>query len=402
MSVARRRHDTEGMGNGRVEFDGGRTSYAAPRMTVAEAIRRVVRTIPHGKYYRSLKVAAVCAPLLVVLVAVIQLIWGGDRPLTDKEEELLRNATRYMQQVMEETQQRAEAAAAEAAAAAAALSSSVDGAQSATGSDAPAAAPWEAKHVFTALATTGTDPLKLLVAASLARAGRRFEAFIAVFTWLASSCYHWCNSVRSTLFLDEIDWHKLDNGARRPVLPSSAQTLLTRHTCAAVGSMVWASTTGIELGGFPPGEWRDSLMYLALTVALLSQECDPWNVLFTLVPILSFYGLSILRWVAIAADVQSICGMPLPRPPPPPRLDALLGWAVSGFFALVAFGKGLDDRRDWLRLWHGAWHVLLAAAAHYSFQVFEWEVGGKAVAPRAKFQLFASSRSSAGAPGAVV
>ncbi len=41
--------------------------------------------------------------------------------------------------------------------------------------------------------------------------------------------------------------------------------------------------------------------------------------------------------------------------------------------AVFCFYKGLDDRRDYLRLWHGGWHVA-AGTAGSCFAVAKWRV----------------------------
>lgn len=38
---------------------------------------------------------------------------------------------------------------------------------------------------------------------------------------------------------------------------------------------------------------------------------------------------------------------------------------------LLAFIKGLDDQHDYLRLWHGLWHISIATGTYHIFQVLE-------------------------------
>lgn len=70
---------------------------------------------------------------------------------------------------------------------------------------------WTWTQMMTALATTGTDQLKLPVALQLARGRRSFETFVVMFTYLASATYHFCDAFDTSLGLTELQWHRLDN-----------------------------------------------------------------------------------------------------------------------------------------------------------------------------------------------
>lgn len=250
-----------------------------------------------------------------------------------------------------------------------------------------------------ALATSGTDQLKLIVAASQARrpeARYRFACFVTLFTWLTSASYHWCSTIgggTQLLTVDETAWHILDN----------------------VGSIVWASLMAVELGAWgmcdsegsdrgddggivvkptpaaratqpplaPPdvgggtfGDTeasRDALQYGVLAVAMVCQQKAPWDIEYTVGPIVVVAVLSIVRQalrMVRARQHRDESASPGGVAGPAADRGALAAAAVAGLVGLVGFAKGLDDDGDFLRLWHGLWHVFNAQATYWVYKTY--------------------------------
>ena len=91
-------------------------------------------------------------------------------------------------------------------------------------------------------------------------------------------------------------------------------------------------------------EW---FQWAFLFMTLVCQEISPWNEFFTFFPILVPAFLVIVRRLVFLES--HLC----------PRLKP--SWLILGVISLLAglgcFIKGLDDRNDYLRIWHGMWHV---------------------------------------------
>lgn len=86
---------------------------------------------------------------------------------------------------------------------------------------------------------------------------------------------------------------------------------------------------------------------------LVCMEIGPWNPICTLIPIavplLVLFGK--LTWQRRWADVNAV------------QVRVALGAMAA---ALVCFSFGLDDENDYLRLWHGMWHVFSGVFSYFS------------------------------------
>lgn len=124
--------------------------------------------------------------------------------------------------------------------------------------------------------------------------------------------------------LDDGRWHRLDN-----VFAIISLQLLCVHLANLRGSL------------------RLVLQWSAVFITLVFQERNPWdlnNTIYPLVPYaLLFFAVLLLR--------------------PPPLYRRAFGVGVLCMLpAALCFLRGLDDRRDYLRLWHGLWHVCVNVA----------------------------------------
>lgn len=116
-------------------------------------------------------------------------------------------------------------------------------------------------------------------------------------------------------------WHRLDNVFAILGLQLMCVHLLPR---AHVGASV-----------------REVLCWSAVALTTWAQEAGPWRLSHTVVPI-AVFAAPLLVWR--------------------PRLGgAGRAWTLAMIgslaVAVLAFAKGLDDERDYLRMWHGLWHV---------------------------------------------
>jgi hypothetical protein len=105
---------------------------------------------------------------------------------------------------------------------------------------------------------------------------------------------------------------------------------------------------------------KECVNWLAVFVTLAFQERGPWDMWNTVLPLVPFVVLVFGRLLFSGAGKQV-----------EPRL---FGYGVLWLVAAVfCFYKGLDDKRDYLRLWHGCWHVCVTAAAS-CFSLAKWTV----------------------------
>ena len=100
-----------------------------------------------------------------------------------------------------------------------------------------------------------------------------------------------------------------------------------------------------------------SVVYSTLIVSLIAQEKDPWNINYSVVPIV-FYGA-----VGVMLRVMDMN-----------KTKVQYNWEMLGkssFLTLIGvyfFMKGLNEFDDYLRFNHGMWHMLAGIASWYGFQ----------------------------------
>jgi hypothetical protein len=95
------------------------------------------------------------------------------------------------------------------------------------------------------------------------------------------------------------------------------------------------------------------LTYSGLILTLVMQTRDPWDITNTFVPILVYILIFIFRVTARA-----------------PRLNAQMfrrGALLMGL-AFVFFVCGLNRSFDFLRIWHGLWHMTASVSLFYLMQ----------------------------------
>jgi len=185
--------------------------------------------------------------------------------------------------------------------------------------------------LITALTNFGGIPVTVY----LYRMERFFEAFISCFTVLTSFMYHASDSLdTSKLFLTELQWHQLDN----------------------IGSITCFMIVFVHL--MDNKDWKlDLQLYLGcFTIAIFTQVKDPWNLFYTLVPI--FMGVLVFLLTLIFRKRK-------------PEINTLaLGKSI--FFVMIAafcFGRGLNEFQDYLRIFHGFWHLNIYIANFYFWQI---------------------------------
>lgn len=150
--------------------------------------------------------------------------------------------------------------------------------------------------------------------------------FCSAFT---SFMYHFCEIYNCEIFLSFSAWHRLDN--------VFAVTSMSLYMLYLTGNIT-----------------NDNLVYSTLLVAILAQEKDPWNLKYTVIPIVMYAVIGII------ANIHWKLGVP------EFRYDKLLKGSGLLFIGGIFFVKGLDEHTDYLRFHHGVWHFFLGIASYYN------------------------------------
>lgn len=171
-----------------------------------------------------------------------------------------------------------------------------------------------------------------------------FGTMIGVFTFICSFLYHSMESLEiQEFYLTYSDWHRLDN-------------------IGSIMSLIYLFVHLMDNLEYSNGIYLSAheniidrvLCYLGLFITLLMQTKHPWNLENTVVPIAIFASITIGKTI-------------LYRKPRLHKQNFGFGCAILAL-GLICFYKGLDDNHDYLRIWHGCWHICGSAALFYFYQ----------------------------------
>lgn len=165
---------------------------------------------------------------------------------------------------------------------------------------------------------------------------RPFMLWLSLFTMITSFMYHLCDSVEHPIWLSEGSWHRLDN----------------------VGAITSFCTWFIYLAHIK-NELYVQLAYMAaLSAALVTQEADPWNINYTVGPIVGTLLCTVLKWIII--DRFQL---------PPFERGHLAKSMVLVLLSIGFFVKALDDQKDPYRSYHGCWHLCVGFGSYYNWTI---------------------------------
>lgn len=149
--------------------------------------------------------------------------------------------------------------------------------------------------------------------------------------------YHCLDSLQyREFYLTKGGWHRLDNIA-------SIQFFI--NLC------VYWMDNETDIGSVSSKDTH--LCFVGLFLILIMQEKHPWDLLNTLVPILLYFLMLILK-------LSFLGGAKL-------NLYMLKRALISMLVAFICFYKGLDNANDYLGIWHGGWHCFLSLSGYYSW-----------------------------------
>lgn len=162
-----------------------------------------------------------------------------------------------------------------------------------------------------------------------------WETAVTIYSITCSFMYHTCQSFQTRIFLSELQWHRLDN----------------------IGALVSFSIFWTYMACIRDPVVEAYVKYACVFIALLAQEKDPWNEIYTFVPIVLFSMIPIV-WHGLIHQ----------RSPPYDMRNAVTGFGLLAV-ALPFFIAGLDDDNDPYRIFHGLWHVFGGVSSFFLWRI---------------------------------
>ena len=161
-----------------------------------------------------------------------------------------------------------------------------------------------------------------------------YPFFTGSFTLLTSFMYHTLDSFQiPSFFLNELQWHKLDN----------------------IGAIISIISLNVYLMDNRSRDLDNFLNYTGFFITLILQSRDPWDLTNTFIPILIFLLLFI--WARNFRRIEARSNKRMIR----------LGIFIM-FLGFCSFCKGLDEFKDYLRFYHGLWHFFVGISTFYLWQ----------------------------------
>lgn len=163
------------------------------------------------------------------------------------------------------------------------------------------------------------------------RRGYVIEFCGSLFALLVSFMYHSAESFETSLFLTQKEWHRLDNIGIVSILG-----MWDVYLCCIQNPFI-----------------DMSCKCFCIFSTLIIQQKHPWDVRFTVTPIILFSIFPIVKYCFIERRL------------PPVNVRYLL---IGGFFASFAipfFVLGLNDDEDPYRMYHGGWHFFMGLGAFF-------------------------------------
>ncbi|CAK9065624.1 unnamed protein product [Durusdinium trenchii] len=171
------------------------------------------------------------------------------------------------------------------------------------------------EQMLQAIWTGGTNLAFVPVFVLTYQEGMHYECIIGFFTMVTSSLYHVCESLQAVTAL----LLNIANFAQGP----------------------------------RPSAFRELRNSLATSVVVCFQVASPWNLMHTILPLV--FGFVLLL-------VELAYWRRLPSFGKADLFKTLLCGSAAG----LCFYKGLDETKDYLRLWHGGWHLCVSAMTYFS------------------------------------
>jgi len=164
---------------------------------------------------------------------------------------------------------------------------------------------------------------------------RYFEFYIGFLTFLSSFLYHFTESIAIKIILKPGRWHKLDN----------------------IGSISGINSLLINNFNNFSSENKLEANFISLIIIFLFQFDHFWKIENTIFPIL----------ICLACMLVNFILKGVPRV----NKEMLLRGLFFLIIAIIMFIFGLDDEKDYLRIYHSLWHFFIGIATFYLWQVQE-------------------------------
>lgn len=158
-----------------------------------------------------------------------------------------------------------------------------------------------------------------------------FEFTLAIFGITSSFMYHICDSFNMTFILNVSQWHRLDN----------------------VGVISSLGVWFVHFSCFSDPLVDISFRYSVLFVTLILQQAHPFDLRFTVTPLLLFALFPTVKYCLLHRQWPSL------------HLNSFITGLGTMLIAVPFFILGQNECEDPYRFYHGLWHFFGGAASFF-------------------------------------
>ncbi|CAD8048421.1 unnamed protein product [Paramecium primaurelia] len=190
-------------------------------------------------------------------------------------------------------------------------------------------------EMFLMVLITGITNFVVIPAIIIIRKQRMdFQFYMSIFTLITSFMYHTLESVDCKFFIiEEGGWHRLDN----------------------VGSIVCFQMLFTQLSDLQNLHLETMLNYFGLFITFVAQAKSPWDLNYTVGPIL------LQLFICIFLIIKR-------RRLPKLNKQKMKKGLMILMAAVVFFSLSQDEYKDYLRFYHGMWHTTVGLFSFYIWQ----------------------------------
>lgn len=200
----------------------------------------------------------------------------------------------------------------------------------------------ETERALTCMIAVVSNMSCVPLAVSCTRRGLPYETIVGTCCALCSLMYH----------VGEIY-------PNHPLYMASGLTAGQWHRLDNVFSILSFSALLFFLMDIRSTKIAESLRWMSVAMTLYCQEKAPWDIAYTAMPI----SVPLVMLVGHCVHQKVTTGRA-------PQFLASRQFAMgmgSMVIAIVCFVRGLDDHNDWLRMWHGMWHLWVGVGFYHLF-----------------------------------
>ena len=204
------------------------------------------------------------------------------------------------------------------------------------------------EKILMAIITGGSNIFILPIILKIIRYRNNFEVLISLLGFIGSLMYHVCESLQVDIYMEEKQWHVIDN----------------------IGTVAAFNLLIIDLINTTK-KVKDKLNVFSLFIIFLTQFSDPWNIINSISPIFVFIIIYLYfnfyqnnnnnNNNSYNKKIRNVNNINIYSSN---RKYIYISFILMPV-GILCFIIGLDNYNDYLRIYHSFWHIIMGYSTFY-------------------------------------